>query len=155
MAFTPPSRFNAAILAGLLLLGGCTAPRTPVGPENDVLARLSLYEDGIRRMDFNQVADLFAPEGEVVNPGGAPVRGRETIRRFLRSFAGYKVVENTVRAESTRIDGSSAHQVGTYTQAVVVPGGTTVHVRGRFAADWQREGAGPWLLVRMATTPGP
>ena len=59
-----------------------------------------------------------------------------------------------MRAESTVIDGASAHQTGTYSQAVVVPGGTTVHVRGRFAAVWTRAGGGPWLLTRMATTPG-
>jgi uncharacterized protein (TIGR02246 family) len=149
---------GAICLAALVAIAGCVSPvsRTPSrpeqSPEQQVALQLARYEDGIRRMDFDAVADLFAPMGELVNPGTPGVYGREAIRKFLHSFDGFKVLENADHAESVVFDGPSLKQVGTYSQTVVIPGGETVKVHGRFEALWERDDDGRWLLASLKTT---
>lgn len=147
-------------LALMLVLGSCNAPTNnkaaPVAElsaERRILAQLAKYEDGVRRMDFDDVADLFVANGKVVNPGRPEVEGRELIRVFLKSFSGYKVIENTDHADSTVVEGKSAQQTGTYAQTVTIPEGDTVHVKGRFEAWWVLDYDGEWRLARMETTP--
>jgi uncharacterized protein (TIGR02246 family) len=116
---------------------------------------LANYERAVRAMDHDQVADLYAESGEIVNPGMATVRGRENIRKFFLSFAHFKLLENSTKAESTVVQGDSARQIGTSAQTVLTPDGKTVKVRVRFQAQWVRASNGSWLIQRMETSPLP
>jgi len=63
------------------------------------------------------------------------------------------VLEYSIVADSTVVQGRSAIQVGSYRQRVRVPAGDTVQVQGRFRAEWTNDGGGRWLIRRMGTTP--
>lgn len=130
-----------------------TSETPAASPEAQVIAQLANYEGALRQMNYDQVADYFAKTGEIENPGSPSVQGREAIRKFLKSFAGFRILESTARAESTIVDGHSARQAGAYAQTVIIPGGNTVRVRGRFEAHWSQESDGQWRLTRMQTTP--
>jgi len=144
----PLRRFAAALL---LAAAGCRS-----GPARDVAAvdaRLAEYGQLVLRMDHHGIAQLFASDGEVVNPGRDPIFGPAAIESFLRGFDAYRVLEYSIVADSTAAHGGSALQVGTYRQRVRMPAGDTVEVVGRFRAEWTNEGGGRWLIRRMGTSP--
>lgn len=123
-------------------------------PQQQVLVLLATYEGAMRRMAYDEIAELYAIDGEIVHNNGLPIKGRELIRQFLLSFSNYKVIENVTRAETTEITGNTAQQSGLYSQLVVTPSNQTVHASGKFEARWQRQD-GDWRLVRMHTTSVP
>ena len=143
----------------LLLVAGCAL--SPRGDDinlaqvstQQVVARLALYEDSMRRMDYDQSADMFTESGEVSSVGAAAVQGREAIRKFLKSFAAFRILAYSTLADSTAVDGISATQLGVYSQTVIVPAGDTIHVHGRFEALWSHQPNGDWQLQRMHTIP--
>lgn len=123
--------------------------------KSQVEAALSKYSSAVFAMDWAGVAALFAVDGEVVNPGQAPVRGRAEIERFLSGFSGYRILVNATLPSSTIVQGDTAEQIGVYRQRVQTPDGKVLDVAGDFKAEWARVAAGPWLLRRMSTTPAP
>jgi ketosteroid isomerase-like protein len=141
-------RFAATLI---LAAAGCRG-----GAAKDVAAveaRLAEYQQLVLRMDHHGIAQLFASDGEVVNPGRDPIVGPAAVDSFLRGFDAYKVLEYSVVADSTVVQGRSAIQVGSYRQRVRVPAGDTVQVQGRFRAEWTNDGGGRWVIRRMGTTP--
>ena len=155
-AFAPPFATRAMTLrriatALLIATAGCRG-----GTANDVAAvntRLAEFSQLVLKMDHHGIAQLFASDGELTDPGRAPIKGPAAIESFLRGFDAYKVLEYSIVADSTAAQGRSAYQVGTYRQRVRVPAGDTVVVQGRFRAEWTNEGGGRWLIRRMGTTP--
>ena len=129
------------LVLAFLIGAGCssTAREKPTDTaaqrESALVAALARYEGALRRMDFEEVARCFAESGEMSTVGAPPVQGRAAIRAFLEQFADFKILELSVHAEHTAIDGVAAQQSGTYTQTVVVPGAETVHVHGQFDAS--------------------
>jgi hypothetical protein len=73
----------------------------------------------------------------------------------LPFFPEFKVLEESILADSTVVEGNSANQVGPFRQRVTVPNGQTVEVAGRFKAEWVRGSSPRWLIWRMETTPTP
>jgi len=142
----------ATLLACALAACSVLPKDTPASDEQRVIAQLAQYEDAIRKFDATRAAALFDEAGELVNPGVPPVHGRAAIRVFLEPYASYKVISNSVKAESTSVAGSLATQVGTYAQSVAGPDGKIFEVKGRFRATWARQPDDRWLLMRMQTT---
>lgn len=120
-----------------------------------VEAALRRYSDLVLAMDHASVAALFAPEGEIVNPGQPSVHGPVAIQALFAGFEGYKVLANSTLPSSTLVSGDRAVQQGSYRQRVRKPDGEIVEVSGLFQAEWIRTGSGPWLILRMGTTPAP
>jgi|GEM_PF-2119025 len=119
--------------------------------QQQVLSQLAKYEDAMRRMAYNEIAELFTIDGEILHNSGAPIQGREAIRLFMGSFSNYTMLENVTQAESTEIVGNSARQVGHYSQLVRTPANETVQVMGHFEARWARLRNGDWRIVQMHT----
>ncbi len=156
--------FRALCMCSCIITASCccTATHTPVAVEHmdatrqqwaqqQVVAQLAKYEDAIRRMAYDEVAALYAVNGEVAHNHDIPVKGRETIRQYLASFSDYKVLANRIQAQATEVSGNVAHQVGVYAQHVITPANETLHVSGRFRAFWQRLDNGNWQIIRMHT----
>jgi len=122
-------------------------------PESQVRGALQRYVRLVRAMDHAGIAAMFAPDGEVVNPGREPIKGRAAIQAFLEQFAGYQVIHEMMVARATTVDGNHATQTGTYRQRVRGPDGNVIDVSGNFVLDWIRDGSGVWLIQRAATTP--
>jgi uncharacterized protein (TIGR02246 family) len=135
------------LVAVALLIGAAASP------EADVRAALQRYVRLVQKMDHAGIAAMFAPDGEVVNPGRDPIKGRAAIQAFLEQFAGYRVLSETMVPRTTTVDGSRATQTGTYRQRVRGPDGKVIEVSGGFVLDWIRDSSGVWLIQRAATTP--
>lgn len=120
--------------------------------QQQVLSALESYEDAMRRMAFTEVADLYEIDGEIAHNRDSPIIGRVSILQLLKSFSNYKVLENSTKAEKTEIVGNLAHQIGRYAQSVLTPGNETLHVKGKFDAQWRRTCDGVWRLSHMYTT---
>jgi len=143
---------NLRLFAAVLVLAGAGCRGGSSMDVAAVDARLAEYQQLVLRMDHHGIAQLFASDGEVVNPGQDSIVGPAAIDSFLRGFDAYKVLEYSIVADSTVAQGRTALQVGSYRQRVRVPAGDTVQVQGRFRAEWTNEG-GRWLIRRMGTTP--
>ena len=93
--------FAARILLATAIFAGCTqrpraVPSESPGPSAEqarVEAALGRYSSMVLHMDSRGIAALYAPDGEIVNPGQAPVRGRAAIEAFLSGFA--TIVKNS------------------------------------------------------------
>ena len=111
------------------------------------------YADSIRTMNADASAALFTDDGELGTVGQEPVRGREAIRAFLKSFANVKVLGDTISVSSVDQHGSDALVKATYVQDVQVAGQPPIHVTGRLEATWVSSDAGHWLIRRMIAFP--
>lgn len=151
------SRLAAAlVLAVLVAAAGCAArPPSSAGDVAAIEAGSREYERLVRRMDHDSIAAMFVADGELANPGAPPLRGRDSIRARLRSFAGFHVEDDRMTSDSIRVVGDRAAQFGSYWQRVRIPGGQTVEVSGRYQFDWVRSPEGVWQLQRIATVPAP
>ncbi len=151
--------YRIVSLAFIFVVVGCASPARDTRAistariERQLVVELAHYGEALGQMDYDQVANFFVESGEVTHSGGEPVRGRESIRKFLKSFAEFKVLEYVIRAESTVVEGATAKQTGFFSQTVVIPNGNTVRVRGLFEASWIQGSNGRWNLARMQTAP--
>lgn len=156
-------------IALIFVLVACATKNNVGSPadKTDVEAALQQYAHHVLAMNIPGLTGLFTAEGEIVNPGQAPIRGRAAIAKLLISFADYRVLAYNVQSETTTLDGHSAVQTGSYRQRVRLPNGEVVEPAGKFKAEWTRsrgvdgdgedsgEKFGRWLLTRMSTTPAP
>ncbi len=144
---------SAVVIA--LSVGGCSSSNSAssgladAGTLDETLDR---YEKLILKMDNDGLADLFAEDGELVNPGEPVVKGREAIRKFLKTFTEYKVLEESMHADSTVIMGTKAMQVVHFHQKVTIPNGQTLDVSGRIKINWVARD-GKWFIIREETLP--
>jgi len=150
---TPFTTHFFLLAAFVAVIAGCAAmaPLATSSAEDSVLQQLARYEDAILRMDHDAVASMYLEDAEVAHADAKSVRGRNAIRNFLGSFANYKVLANTTRADSTVITNGTATQTGRYTQSVRTPQGMVIDVAGRFIATWRRDGDSTWRLAHMHT----
>ncbi|HUI30488.1 MAG TPA: nuclear transport factor 2 family protein [Candidatus Acidoferrales bacterium] len=142
---------SIAIFVTALHISACSASKSAADAVR-LKGALQRYQDLILHMDNDGIADLFAEQGELDNPGESPIQGRESIRKFLKSFTEYKVVEESLDADSTAVAGASATQIVRYHQKVTVPSGKTVEVSGRMKINWIEKG-GRWLILREESLP--
>jgi ketosteroid isomerase-like protein len=153
-----PARASASLrllLCGLaaLILGACAAAPPKPAATAGVEAAFEHYCELLRAMDHTGIAAMFAPDGEVDNPGAAPIRGPAAIDAFLQGFSDYHVLAYTTEAVRILVHGDTAELTGIFHQRVRVPQGEVIEVSGRLEAHWVRAGKGGWLVQRMATSP--
>jgi uncharacterized protein (TIGR02246 family) len=149
-----------AALAAALSLPGCgaffiarrvvKAIDEPAKPEAQVDKALERYREAVLHADTDRIAAMFTADAKVWHDQAAPVVGREAIRAFLKTFEGFRVEAYELDASSTRLEGDTATQKGSYHQKALTPQGRTMEVKGRFEARWSRQG-GDWRLSRMHT----
>jgi uncharacterized protein (TIGR02246 family) len=122
-------------------------------PESEVRSALQRYARLVQRMDHSAIAAMFAPDGQIVNPGRDPIKGRPAIEAFLRQFGAYHVISEVLVPRTTSVDGAHATQAGTYRQRVRGPDGSTLDVSGDFIIEWTRDPSDAWMIQRTSTTP--
>ncbi len=103
-------------------------------------------------MDSAGIANLFAPDGVVANPGQPNIVGRAAVQKFLEQFKDFKVEAYTIEPKRTSVTSATAEQVGTYRQRVQLPDKKVIEVSGHFRASWTHTSDGRWLIRRMETT---
>ena len=109
-------------------------------------------QEVIEQLTGCAAANFYAEQGKVSHGEEPPVNGREAIRKFLNSFAGLKVLDNTLGADSTVLEGRLARQLGHCAQTVVLPDRKVVQVSGAFEDAWDRDSVRQaWKLTCMRT----
>jgi hypothetical protein len=126
-----------------------TACRNTERPKETVEMAMKQYDHLILKMNVDSIALLYAPDGDL----GTMAHGRDSIRKFLNRFAGYKVIAQDSKTDSIYIHLDSAIQKGNYRQKVILPSKDTVTVRGSFTAHWIWLSEGGWHIRLMETHP--
>jgi ketosteroid isomerase-like protein len=150
------NRCLALALSACLAALACSncAPAPPARPLLSAAmleSALARYQDIVRRMDNRALVAMLTPDAVVSHGAGAPLRGHDTILAFLDSLAAYKVRSFDIAGQRVSVRGEEALQEGEYEQAVQVPDGALLTVRGRFTATWKRQPDGTLKLARMHT----
>ena len=114
------------------------------------------YAADLQSAPAAKVAAHFAPDGALLLPGIASLRGPATIRKFLDPMAASITVQSvTVATELLEVHGGTADQWGTYKQTAGETGKAMQHLQGRYGAFWRHERDGHWRLVRLMMQPTP
>jgi ketosteroid isomerase-like protein len=138
-----------------MLHGLACSPLTGPSPEvavRSVNLALNQFAQLSRDADSAALARMYTRDGEIVNPGQDPVKGRAAIATFLEKFAEYKVLDYVLTPATTTGDKNGVTQKGTFHQRVRAPEGRIVEASGTFTAEWVLEDF-VWHIRRMTTAP--
>lgn len=108
------------------------------------------YAGLIRHQQSGPIARLFGADGEIDNPGAAPIRGEAAIARLLGSFKGAVVKSETMTIGAIAAEGRDWRVQGHFHQAGRTPEGKDYDVSGSFDSTWTCTPEG-WRVHRMAT----
>lgn len=91
--------------------------------------------------NYDQVAGLFAADGEFMATHHEPVSGSHSIERKLREFGEFGFQD--LRLETSRVDssGDMAMEAGRYTVSIVSDTKGVQTDRGKYLTVWRRLGA--------------
>jgi len=95
------------------------------------------YEEGWRNRDSKALAALFAPDGFIMRPGHAPVRGRNRIEEAYRGSGGAL----HLRAIDYSVEGDVGYILGGFSYA---PGTKDV---GKYILTLVRLDEGKWYIT--------
>jgi uncharacterized protein (TIGR02246 family) len=168
---SPSQNLATGLLLSLLLLGCGSEPATdataaPVGApggmedvtaEEREIRRLSdQWTASARAADAAGLANLYAPDATMLEPGMEPIRGRSAILEFYQEMVrgeNRQVDSSAERVEVAR-SGDLAYEYGSYTFAADTPQGR-MDDRGRYVAIWKKID-GQWLMdleITQSTSP--
>jgi ketosteroid isomerase-like protein len=119
---------------------------------DDVETAMKHYDDLVLHTDAKAIAGMFTPDGEMAPAGRLPIRGRDSIVKFVSQFDGIKVEEQKSTTDSIRRFGDTAIQYGKYYQRAEI-NNTKAEVHGMFQANWVIQPDGKLLLKRMSAWP--
>ncbi|RTL59185.1 MAG: DUF4440 domain-containing protein [Sphingobacteriales bacterium] len=140
--------FIFILLTGnLLLIYACNQP--PPYQQQEIIAAMQKYDDQLMKMNTDSIAFMYSPDGEL----GEVAKGRDSISRFLKKFAEFRVLSNHSQTTQIVITGDSAIQKGNYKQVTILPSKDTVKLSGQFTANWIRLSPGGWRIKKMVTIP--
>ena len=160
----PHGRRAAARIAGLALAAGllaagsaraAPADTTPVdaGRAADaaaIRAAAAAYQEALARGDASRLADLWAPEGDIVDDAGNVLLGRDTTALVGDEPTGPKPEFRITETKLRFLCADAAIEDGTV--EVSLPGGGTID--GHFAAVWvKHDGAWKLAAIREARDP--
>lgn len=89
----------------------------------------------------------FTADGVILPPNGAPVVGREAIRRYLADYP--KITSFTTTIDEVTGEGNIAFARGRYDITVQLPDGTSLNDKGSFLEVHQRQADGSWPYTRL------
>ena len=141
----------AACAAALSLVGNVSVAQTPT-----VEAALARYMSLLKTAPPESTAAFYTADGQLLEPGMAPLTGPAAIRAFLEPIARTVTVhEATATADRTEVFGDSvAIQWGTYHQVAGPNGSPPSTYDGRFVIEWRRTPAA-WRIARFLVQPSP
>jgi len=120
----------------------------------DIAATLHRYTAAVKAGPVDAIVACYTEDADLLQPGMAPLHGRQAIHDFLAPLATQFAVESAEMAsDSLQVFGDSAFQWGTYRQAAGPVGAKPGHYEGRFAAQWQRDVDGTWRMRRLMVQP--
>jgi uncharacterized protein (TIGR02246 family) len=146
----------------LVCLVWCSVMLFPVeaarrgSPREKVEAAMREYARLLKSGTPDEVAAMYVPDGQLLEPGMEALKGRRAIRDFLEPLAKLFVVEAAAMdSDDVEIHGSTAIQWGRYTQTAGEKGKPPMHLFGRYVAVWRRQSNGDWKIARLIVQPSP
>lgn len=149
---------HGALPPGAALAGETSSKKPAASPQKDgaqVEEALRAYERLVRLKDSRGLSAMYAPDGELLEPGMEPLKGPEAIRKFFESFAAVEIESASMTADTIEACQDQALQWGHYAQRVIAPGQPAADYTGRFVLEWSRQANGAWLVRRLLVQPSP
>ena len=138
---------SAALLATLLACDTNTTANAPPLPSVPLPAELDQvlrdYEGAYARRDAGALAELFAEDGYLLQPGRPAIRGRPAIAAALQGEGGALALVPT----AYRLGDSAAYIIGTFGAERAADEG------GKFVLALERRAAGPWRIAADIANP--
>lgn len=113
----------------------------------EVEAAMGHYDSLIKKTDADSIAWMFTADGQL----GDIAHGRDSIRRFLRTFKNVRVLQESTTTDHLVISGDKADQKGLFVQIAVVNGKDTVHIKGSYETEWVWSEEEGWKIRRETT----
>jgi uncharacterized protein (TIGR02246 family) len=95
--------------------------------------------------NYDQVAELFAPDGTLMAPHHEPACGPKAVEQLLHQLGDSGYEDLRLETQRVEISGDMAMEIGRYSVAVRQPDATVHPDRGKYVKVWRRLGA--WLLL--------
>ena len=139
-----------AAFAAVLLLPCSTSSDRAHGQENDatsaIRAAIRSYADALERGDGKTLANLWTPDGDIVDDEGRVLNGREAVAQVTAAAKdaprpSFRIAQTNLRLLTTDV----AIEDGT---VEVTPPGATTPLSGWFSATWVRH-EGVWKLASL------
>ncbi len=139
---------TSPLLLALVLLAACADRKS------EIEKAVRQYDQLTFRMNADSLADSYLPNGVLSGKGMKKFIGRDSIRKFLKSFhtADIHLISNSTKAQSITFNRDTAIVNGTYEQKAKLAQGDTGFYTGTFSAKWFKEN-NRWLLADMYTVP--
>jgi len=140
---------NLAILLVSFLMVACANRKAEI--EN----AMKQYDRLTFRMAVDSLADSYLPDGELGGKGMKTYVGRDSIRKFLKSFdpASMKLISNSTKVATIDFKGDTAIASGTFEQKAKLTQGDTATYKSTFTVKWMEGEGNKWLIRKMYTIP--
>jgi len=140
---------NLTILFASFLVVACADRKAEIEKAMKQYDRLAF------RMAADSLADTYLPDGELGGKGMKTQVGRDSIRKFFKSFnpASIKLISNWTKASSIVFNGDTAIVEGTYEQKAKLSPVDTGTFAGTFTSKWMKGDQNKWLIKKMYTVP--
>ncbi len=130
----------------IFTLGSCMSHKFKV-----INRAMDRYDRFVLHQNFDSIADLFLPDGELAGEKQKSIIGRDSIKRFLNAFKGAFVIKYSTQSDSNIFKFNTVIQSGNYIQVVKIPKGDTLELGGNYRCSWKKGKNGRWMIQRMYT----
>lgn len=114
------------------------------------------YDSDYRQKDVAGMAGLYAPDGELVSPGGKVIIGKSALEAYYRQRFASGATDHRITVDETHPVGDTGYSVSTFSVSVPGPGDSPDHhtERGHIAAVYAHDATGwHFALVQPGVTP--
>ncbi len=160
-------RSSIPVVIVSIALSFCTAisahsQQTAISPQvslsNAAVELGHRYDDLYSKKDALGIASLYAPDGELVSPGGKIIKGREALEAYYRQRFASGATGHKIAVLETHSLGNAGYSVAAFSVSVPSPDHPSEsHVEnGHIAAVYAHDATGwHFALVEPSVTPKP
>lgn len=140
---------NLAVLLVACAMAACANRKAEIEKAMNQYDRLTF------RMAGDSLADLYMTNGELGGKGMKTYIGRDSIRKFLKSFdpATIKIISNSTKVATIDFKNDTAIATGTFEQQAKLAQGDTATYVSTFTVKWMKGQGDTWLIRKMYTVP--
>jgi ketosteroid isomerase-like protein len=117
---------------------------SPTGVQSAIEAGEHAFAEAVSKGDSVRLSSLYAEEGQVLEAGSAPIKGRAAIQKYWQAVLGSGIGKVDLTTLEVFSQGATATEVGHY--ELYDKAGKVID-NGKYIVVWRREGGG-WKLLR-------
>ena len=140
------------VLPLTLAAAACGMPRPAQNATRTASARAAIiatsrafsrhYEQG----DAAAMVAIYTPDGVILPPGRAAMRGPEALRQYWMLPPGVRVLEQRATPDSIVVAGPVAYDWGVYQVRTQDSSGTARETHGKYVIVWRETAPGVWRM---------